>query len=676
MRNTICVNRIGSFLLCVIAPIAVQARPATVGNASHAERSTPTPHALVADATVAAAPASLLIDLSAGEPFEPLIASVDGDAGFVDIEVSGAGELPQARFTGSALIAPEVIEAELEQDPTAADAYDLGTGSVFGLVSIPPGANDAPAEYRLIISLSSDSAPDMDLYVGSDFDEDAQPTSFEQLCASFSETSVERCEIDIQHPGGSANQTYWWLVQNFEGSGGIDSADVTVALIPIEPGTSALVATGPGRVGVDEAFTLRVAWDDTAFKPVQTRVGVVIVEAAPGEVTATIPLTLTRAFGPSAPRALVNQRALPVTIDVFEVMDQLFFDVPPNARAVEFSASGTGLVDLYVAPAPPPFEGDDRTTIDPAPFFDDAPLRAVGAAESKTITLAGEVLTPGRWYVTAVAQEDNQEPQHIVLSAAVTAADARPALRAGHYYDSRRDGSSSGMFLDFAGEQWFAVWYAYREDGTPTWYFGQGDAPDPDDNTASFHGDLLRLGWDGAAANRTKVGEIVVTPTGAESFTFSFMLDGITGSQPMTRLGAGGCVDFGGANLDISGHWLSPDKQGFGYSVQIDAGSNQEIFAAYLYDGQGVARWLFGQQEFAPGQAVDLKQFAAGACPTCDFVATARFDELPVAGILNRDLASNDIAQVRVLAALQPPLSGLWEQDLPVQSLSDRKLCQ
>ena len=676
MPNTMSFKHLLLCAMCVIAPIAVQARPAAADHPPRLERSLRTefvPPATAESVSVVTTP-SLAIDLSTGEPFEPVAALADTDAGFVDIQVSGAGELPQAGFIGSALVAPDLSQIELEQDPTAEDVFDIGVGSVVGLVSVPPGANESPAAYRLVVSLSSVSAADMDLYVGSDFDSDAQPASIEQLCASFGDTSIERCEIDIQHPGGSDNLTYWWIVQNFQSSGGTDTADVSVALIPTDAGANGLVATGPGMVGVDEEITIRVAWDDPAFKSAQTRMGFVIVESAPGEVVATIPLTLSREFGPSAPRALVNKRALSLAVDDFEVMDQVFFDVPPNARTVEFTASGAGLIDLYVAPAPS--AADDRTTIDPAPFYQDAPFSVTGDAQTKTITIADDALTPGRWYVTPVAQANNLGPQSVTLKAAITQAAPRPVLRAGHYFDSRRIGSSSGMFLDFAGDQWFAVWYAYLEDGTPTWYFGQGAAPSPTDATQTFRGDLLRVVWNGNSARNVKVGEMLVTPTGEESFTFSFALDGKTGSEPMTRLGAGGCVGFSGVDLDVSGHWFSEDKPGFGYSIQIDAGSNQEIFAAYLYDAQGFPRWLFGQRGFDPEQIMELKQFDQGACPTCEFVATPAFDELSVVGVLSRDLASNDISQIRVLAALQPPLLGLWQEDLPVQSLSSRKLCQ
>src|SRR3546814_6549865 len=107
---------------------------------------------------------------------------------------------------------------------------------------------------------------------------------------------------------------------------------------------------------------------------------------------------------------------------------------------------------------------------------------------------------------------------------------------------------------------------------------------------------------------------MLVTPTGPESFDFSFIVDGKTGSEPMTRLGAGGCINVGGTDLDVSGHWFNDKKPGFGYSAQLQIGDgtpnnpDQEIFAAYLYDAQGFPRWLFGQKPFDSAQPVPLKQ--------------------------------------------------------------------
>jgi len=617
----------------------------------------------------------LAVKRSLGTVPTAITRTVSGDAGFFDIAVNGMNTLPDARFAGSALAAPVVTATVLAEDPDN-DPYNAGTGVTFRTISVPPGPNGTPASYRLQVDLNSATSSDMDLYVGSDFDGDGQPSEAEERCSSTLPDASEQCELDIQHPGGSGNLTYWWLVQNFAaGSSGADTANVTSTLVSLDGADTGLTVTGPGKTGKLEPFTLRVAWNDPSFKPGQTRKGFALIAPTPGNVVAHVPVTLIRDSTASVARALVNGVDLPISVAAGETLDRLFFDVPPNAREVTFTATGAAAVDLYAAPAPAPAMGENRTSIDPAPPASTAPFSAVNTQASKTLVVSAASLSPGRWYLTA---KSRGAASNIVLRAAVSQADPRPALRAGHYFDSRREGSSSGLFLDFAGDQWLAVWYAYLEDGTPTWYFGQGAAPSPTDATKTFHGDLLRVVWNGSAASNVKVGEMLITPTGTEAFDFSFIVDGKTGSEPMTRLGAGGCISFGGTDLDVSGHWFNDTKPGFGYSAQIEAGSNQEIYAAYLYDAQGFPRWLFGlNPSFNAGQPVPLKQFDQGACPTCAFKATAAFNDLPVIGTLDRNYAPNDISQIGVNANLSAPLVGAWaEASAPVMLLSARKLCQ
>jgi len=611
----------------------------------------------------------LAVKRSIGTVPTAITRTVSGDAGFFDVSINGMNTLPDARFAGSALAAPVPVTLVLAEDPDS-DPYNAGTGVTFRTISVPPGPGGVPANYRLVVDIPASSADDVDLYVGADFDGDGQPSEAEELCASTSPGSSEHCELDIQHPGGSFNLTYWWLAQNFDaGASGSDTVRVTSTLMPLDASDTGLTITGPGRAEPLAQVVMRVAWDDPSFKPGQTRTGFALIAPTPGNVVAQIPVTLTRDSAPSVPRALVNKADLPIAVAAGESLDRIFFDAPPNAREVTFTATGAAQIDLYAAPAPAAV--DNRTTIDPAPAVATAPFSAVNTQASKTLIVPAASLTPGRWYLTPVSRG---AASSIVLRAEITQADPRPALRSGHYFDSRRIGSSSGLFLDFAGAQWFAVWYAYLEDGTPTWYFGQGAAPSPTDATQTFRGNLLRVVWNGSASSNVKVGEMLVTPTGPESFDFSFMVDGKTGSEPMTRLGAGGCLNVGGTDLDVSGHWFSPSKSGFGYSVQLEAGSNQEIFAAYLYDAQGFPRWLFGQkQPFDASTPINLWQFSAGACPTCAFSATPA---PPVVGALNRNYATNNITDINVIANLVPPLSGSWDENLPVIPLSDRKNCQ
>jgi hypothetical protein len=48
-------------------------------------------------------------------------------------------------------------------------------------------------------------------------------------------------------------------------------------------------------------------------------------------------------------------------------------------------------------------------------------------------------------------------------------------LRPGGFYNPQRSGN--GLFLYPAGSEWAGLWYTYLQDGTPTWYYLQGQAP-------------------------------------------------------------------------------------------------------------------------------------------------------------------------------------------------------
>ncbi|PKM07405.1 MAG: hypothetical protein CVV14_08585 [Gammaproteobacteria bacterium HGW-Gammaproteobacteria-4] len=622
-----------------------------------------------ASSTVSDLRLPLAVKRSIGTVPAAITRTVSGDAGFFDVSINGMNTLPDARFAGSALAAPVPTTVGLAEDPDS-DPYNAGTGVTFRTISVPPGPGGVPANYRLVVDIPASSADDVDLYVGADFDGDGQPSEAEELCASTSPGDSEHCELDIQHPGGSSNLTYWWLAQNFTaGASGSDTISVSSTLVPLDASDTGLTVTGPGRTGKFDPFTLRVAWNDPDFKPGQTRTGFALIAPTPGNVVAQVPVTLIRDSTPSVPRALVNKVELPIAVAAGETLDRIFFDVPPNAREVTFTATGAAGVDLYAAPlAVTPFTG--VTTIAPAPARAQAVSSDLSANANKSISVSGTVLTPGRWYLTPVAKA-GAATQNIVLRAAITQADPAPVFHFGHYWDSSRGGT--GLFIDKADgtpQQWVMVWYTYLEDGTPTWYIIQ--APAPAAATDTVRGDILRVVWNGAATSFTPVGTMILNPTEAERITLSFMLDGKAGSQTLQRLGVAGCPVFSGADLDVTGHWFSPDKPGFGYSAQLQP--DQEIFAAYLYDQQGFPRWLFWNVSgLNPAAPMPMHQFIGGACPSCS-AATASNQAV---GLLTRTYAANDIVQIGLNAELQPPLTGIWSEDLPVDLLSSvRKLCQ
>ena len=249
----------------------------------------------------------------------------------------------------------------------------------------------------------------------------------------------------------------------------------------------------------------------------------------------------------------------------------------------------------------------------------------------------------------------------------------KPAFLSGQYANPARSGH--GLFVDFAGpagnpDNWITIWYAYLEDNTPTWYYSQGATPGAD---GIWKAELFRVVWDGDSTHAVDVGDVIVTPTGAETMTMSFNLDGRSGSEPMVRIGGGTCPQFNGQTLDVSGHWFSPTLSGFGYSYQVTGGANpQEVFIPYVYDGQGFPRWLYGQKNYDGGVGSFNLQWFAGFSPLSAPVQLAG----TAAGTGTRTLATNDVTNMSVNANLTGALSGNWVQNLPVAQLSQRKNCQ
>lgn len=365
-----------------------------------------------------------------------------------------------------------------------------------------------------------------------------------------------------------------------------------------------------------------------------------------------------------APFALAPGVARSVTLPAGGAQDTLYFDVPPGATSVTFATTGsTGNVDLYLARVASP----SSPSIDPAPARSAAQASATTGSGNETITLTPPTLQGGRWYVTPVNPGGATVSANVTITINTTS--APPAFKAGHYYDPARSGH--GVFIDFAGpvgnpDQWLVVWYTYLEDGTPTWYYAQGAVPGV---AGIWRADLLRVVWNGSATSATDVGDILITETGVGSATFSFNLDGASGSESFDRLG-GGCPIVNGAPFDVSGHWYSPDKSGFGYSYQAE--TSQEVFIPYVYDGVGFPRWVYGQKAFNGAvNNFSLSQFT-GFCPTCSAASLVG----TTVGSATRTVSGATVSNMSSAVTFTGLLSGSWSENRGVALLSQVKSCQ
>jgi hypothetical protein len=551
-------------------------------------------------------------------------------------------------------------------DDTRGDPYDSAQGTYLRTVLVPATVSgQPPVQYRLTATTSA-ASPDIDLFVGRDSNGNGQGSVTEEICRSVSSGSDESCVLTFTSQ--SSPTQYWVLVQNYSGPG--TNVTVRSTLLPLTASsTSTMVASGPGRTAANESFRIRVAYDEPALVNGASREGVLFIQPSPDADAIEVPIRLSRTGSTFEPFALVNNLGRAVTLPAGTSHDKLFFDVPPHATSATFTTTGSsGNVDLYVARVASP----SGPAIASAPAWNNqAAFRAATVSGNETVNLAGADLLPGRYYV--VPSNPTGGTVNTTVTARIVTQGVKPAFLSGQYANPARSGH--GMFVDFAGpignpDQWVSVWYAYLEDTTPTWYFSQGTPPGAE---GIWKAELFRVVWNGSSTHAVDVGDVIITPTGAETMNMSFNLDGRSGFEPMVRVGGGSCPQFNAQALDASGHWYSPSLDGFGYSYLATGGGNpQEVLIPYVYDGQGFPRWLYGQKSFDSGINNFNLQWFAGFSP---LAASVGLTGTP-AGTGTRTLATNNVTNMSVNAPFTGALAGNWVENRPVAMLSQRKNCQ
>ncbi len=593
---------------------------------------------------------------AAQDALSAITRTVSRERDYFDIELSELVPLPKARFTATPLVEPL----------TTTQLIAAGASQVR-LVTVPATVPGQPAvKYRLSARFAA-ASDGLQLAMGRDSDADGQPDISEEVCGSPTSFATETCQIELMSQVSPAN--YWVAVQNQSAAGITHTLETFVVAMQAVPGGN-LVATGPGRTAAGEAFKVRMVYDDPSMISDEVRVGYLLVQPTVGNTTIEVPVRLTRTGATMEPFALANGTARAVTLPAGSDHKRLYFDVPPHATAVQFSTTGsTGNVDLYVARVAAP----TGPTIADAPAWNNvAALRAATASGNETLTVSGANLAAGRWYVVPVNTTGAAVSANVTATVTVTAQGARPAFLSGQYVNQARDGH--GIFVDFAGpqgapDQWVTVWYTYFEDGTPTWYYSQGASPSA---AGIWKAELFRVTWDGGATHAVDVGDVIITATGTQAMTFNFNVDGKSGFDPMIRVGGGSCPSHLSVPLDVSGHWFAPSLSGFGYTYLATGGANpQEVFIPYVYDGQGVPRWLYGQKNFVAATSDFNLQWFSGFPPLAPSQALIGTP----AGAGSRTLGSNNVTTMAVNSSFGGALTGTWAQNRAVGLLSQRKNC-
>jgi hypothetical protein len=575
-------------------------------------------------------------------------------SGYQDLGLQGLRALPAAEFSATRLLAPEIISQTLPVDPSPESPWDAGRiGTQSVLRSVAP-SNDGQSEARrVLVDARSLETGDVDLYLGLDLDADGTPDPNELRCTAAMGSAVERCELAVTAQAPAV--AYWVMAHNRSAaSHNVRLDHWVVRLVPDEASAAAsgrLLATGPGRLGAAAAFPLRLAWTDLTALPGESRLGYVTLRSDSATPAGVFPVQVTRSAAEVPAVALASGTPVTIALAPGATQDRIYIDVPAGATRLVATTTSTRNVDLYLANA----------AVTGAPAIVAAPPRAAaqataaGASGNESINLSGASLLPGRWYVTVV----NAAAEPASVSVRATVLGQAPVVRPGSYFNNQRGGH--GLFLYPAGTDLAGLWYTYLQDGSPTWYYLQGAAPGTNGIWAAK---LYRSAWTGTGNRLTEIGRASVTPSGADAFSFSYTLDGETGAEPLAALGRG-CPSLSGAPLDVSSHWFNPATSGTGYSVQMFPG--YEFYAAFVYDGLGVPRFLVAERNgFGGAEATLPLEQLTGFCPLC---ARPGAPARQAIGSFTRRFSGGSFANITLNGSYTGPVPGTWSANQAVQAL-------
>ncbi|MBY4595146.1 fibronectin type III domain-containing protein [bacterium BD-1] len=575
--------------------------------------------------------------------------TVTETSGSLFTTLQGLRALPSATYAATPLVAPVTETGTLAPDPTRFLPWDNDEGRHVMARAIPAHADAAPRKWKLLVEAGDRTGPVVDLYVGLDTNDDGRPSPDELRCTAATVAAIERCELSVEQPPGEVLR--WWAIAH---NRGIPAAPFRLDAyeVPVRAGDGSLFATGPGRVAAVEPLKLRLGWNDPTLLPGETRVGYVSVSGGGGRDLGSFPVRLQREEGADAAIVLQPGVGKRLALASGRSHPAIVVDVPLGATRLTVSTQSAQNVDLWLTPwdAPPEAVVSKVGPVPSAPLY-----AAYGPTGNETLRVEGAALKPGRWYL--VPRNGGATPATLEIRADIEA--NTPAVRPGSYFNADRSGH--GLFLYPAGNQWAGLWYTYLEDGTSTWYYLQAPAPGIDGLWSS---PVFRAAWDGGRNVLTEVGRAVVTPTGGDTFNFSYTVDGVTGGEPMAPLGRG-CPTLGGIPVDASSHWFNPARAGAGYSVQLFP--DYEFIAAFVYDARGEPRFLAGERQgFGGGTANLALEQLSGFCPTCTRVSEPeRFD----VGVIGRTFSQGQLRRISLDAAFTAGVGGSWSADEEVQLL-------
>lgn len=546
-------------------------------------------------------------------------------------------------------------------------------------VHLPPNPADFAARYS--VHVEGYAGPGGDASVRVDAVAVADPSLACTGPAGRRSTCTLQATVPAHSPGVVLRYEVETLAPNTDPDIGIVARHLVEHLdaVGIHGRASAVVAKHL-EVG---AARVRVVSDIAAVHPGQTLIlGAVEVRDGPGGALLG---RQTLLLGPQvirpAPRALVPGRPAFLPLARYQAYDDQVahmrarLDVPAGATAamVEVEAPA-GVTGALVAPSAEPSEPRAQA-VAMRPAASSARVPLVRAQDGRLVgLLEGPILVPGAWTLVLEAPQATAGIARVDATLSLGAG-AMP-LRPGHYFNPARDGH--GIFLERGGSQMVAWWYTYQQDGSPTWYMAQADAPA---DGQPFAADAYRVTWSAeGGATLHDVGQVAVTPAADGSLGFAYEVDGATGHERLVSLSEGGCLPIDGVSVDGAGSWFSPERSGFGYSVMWDARTSQEIMVTYAYDADGLPRWGYAQAPANPAAVAELPIVQlSGFAPDAAWRPLVNLGRI---GTLRRTIGTMPqdgqpgLRRASVAMAFTGPVTGAFVQDLETALLTDRRSCR
>lgn len=532
-------------------------------------------------------------------------------------------------------------------DPTPSTPWDHGgAGTVTSVRTL--AASAVATRWRIYATAGMPNDHATNLYVGHDEDEDGIADPEEVGCVVSIRTPWNFCELTIEVQAGVSSD-YWVLAHN-TGSETF-TVDIHAGAAPLVAGDGTLMASGPGKIVKGDSLRLVTAYDDPTMVLDDRRVGFIRVLSGEEELD-LVPFVAISSNLPTTALALKEGEPQTLRVAAGAAQDRVFIDVPAGSSSLDVTMQSAPGVELHLSRA----ETMSSPRIDAAPARANAVATGVADANGQlTLGVSGGQMQSGRWYVTPVNPTDATVT--VALTPVITG--TAPVVRPGSYFNAARAGH--GVFLYPAGDSWAGIWYTFESDGKPTWYYLQGTKPT---DNGIWTGTLYTSSWQGTTNHLVDTGHVTVTPTGPDAFIFTHDLTGITGSETMSALGRG-CPTLGGTPLDISSHWFDPASAGVGYSVQM--WNNYEFYAAFVYDAQGVARFLNAESDVFSGAdaTLPLTQIT-GFCPTCARNADPTRQAI---GTLRRVISGGSLQRIEVNGTYVGGVPGTWTGNDTVQPL-------